>query len=47
MERVRTDDSRFENLPDYTIKGAGHFLQEQAPDELADATLKLIADNPV
>ena len=30
-----------------TIKGAGHFLQEQAPKELVAATLKLIADNPV
>jgi haloalkane dehalogenase len=32
--------------PHVTIEGAGHFLQEQAPQELADATLKLIADNP-
>ncbi len=30
-----------------TIKGAGHFLQEQAPEELAGAALKLIADNPL
>lgn len=31
--------------PHITIKGAGHFLQEQAPEELAEATMKLIADN--
>lgn len=31
--------------PHITIKGAGHFLQEQAPEELAEATLKLIAAN--
>lgn len=32
--------------PHITIEGAGHFLQEQAPQELAEATMKLIADNP-
>jgi haloalkane dehalogenase len=32
--------------PHITIEGAGHFLQEQAPEELAAATIKLIADNP-
>ena len=31
--------------PHITIEGAGHFLQEQAPETLAEATLKLIADN--
>jgi len=31
--------------PHITIKGAGHFLQEQTPVELAEATMKLIADN--
>jgi haloalkane dehalogenase len=30
-----------------TIKGAGHFLQDQAPEELAQAAIKLIIDNPV
>lgn len=34
-----------ESQPHITIKGAGHFLQEQAPETLAQATLKLIADN--
>jgi haloalkane dehalogenase len=33
--------------PHITIKGAGHFLQDQAPVELAEATLKLIESNPV
>jgi haloalkane dehalogenase len=33
--------------PHITIKGAGHFLQEQAPKELAAATIKLIQDNPL
>jgi haloalkane dehalogenase len=33
--------------PHVTIKGAGHFLQEQAPEELAQAALRLIADNPL
>jgi len=28
--------------PHITIKGAGHFLQEQAPEELAEATIELI-----
>ena len=32
--------------PHITIKGAGHFLQEQSPGELASAARKLIADNP-
>jgi haloalkane dehalogenase len=32
--------------PHITIKGAGHFLQEQAPQELAEATIKLIVENP-
>jgi haloalkane dehalogenase len=35
------------NQPHVTIKGAGHFLQEQAPQELAAAIIRLIADNPV
>ncbi|HJN51138.1 MAG: haloalkane dehalogenase [Pseudomonadales bacterium] len=30
-----------------TIKGAGHFLQEQAGDELARVIVKFMADNPV
>ena len=30
-----------------TIKGAGHFLQEQAPGPLAEAVLKFMADNPL
>ena len=29
-----------------TIAGAGHFLQEDKPDELASAVLQFIADNP-
>ena len=33
--------------PHITIKGAGHFLQEQASEELAEAIMKLIADNPI
>jgi haloalkane dehalogenase len=33
--------------PHITIEGAGHFLQEQAPEALAEATMKLIADNPL
>jgi haloalkane dehalogenase len=32
--------------PHITIKGAGHFLQDQAPEELAAATIKLIVGNP-
>ncbi|MFP6815672.1 MAG: haloalkane dehalogenase [Pseudomonadales bacterium] len=30
-----------------TIEGAGHFLQEQAPEALASAVLTFIADNPI
>ena len=30
-----------------TIKGAGHFLQDQAPVELAEATMNFITANPV
>lgn len=30
-----------------TIKGAGHFLQEQAPTELVDATLAFMRANPI
>jgi len=33
--------------PHVTIKGAGHFLQEQASEELAAVTIKLIQDNPL
>jgi len=33
--------------PHVTIQGAGHFLQEQAPEALAAATIKLIQDNPL
>ena len=33
--------------PHTTIKGAGHFLQEQAPDALADAVLAFTAANPL
>lgn len=33
--------------PHITIKGAGHFLQERGFQELAEATMRLIADNPV
>ncbi|MCH8142694.1 MAG: haloalkane dehalogenase, partial [Proteobacteria bacterium] len=29
-----------------TIEGVGHFLQEQAPDALASAVCKFMADNP-
>jgi len=34
-----------EGQPHITIEGAGHFLQEQASEELAAATIKLIVDN--
>ena len=30
-----------------TIEGAGHFLQEQAPDALAAAVLEFMSDNPL
>ena len=30
-----------------TIEGAGHFLQEQAPDALASAVMTFMADNPL
>ena len=30
-----------------TIEGAGHFLQEEKPDELAAAVLTFMADNPL
>ncbi len=30
-----------------TIEGAGHFLQEEKPDELAAAVLQFMADNPL
>jgi haloalkane dehalogenase len=33
--------------PHTTIKGAGHFLQEQKGEELAQAIASFIADNPV
>ncbi len=33
--------------PHITIEGAGHFLQEHSPQELAEATMKLMADNPL
>jgi haloalkane dehalogenase len=33
--------------PHTTIKGAGHFLQEQAADELVAATVEFIKHNPL
>lgn len=33
--------------PHTTIKGAGHFLQEQAPNELVAATVEFIKGNPL
>ena len=30
-----------------TIEGAGHFLQEQAPDALAAAVMQFMVDNPI
>ncbi len=33
--------------PHIVIKGAGHFLQDQAPEALAEATINLIIANPV
>ncbi|MGI9294390.1 MAG: haloalkane dehalogenase [Pseudomonadales bacterium] len=33
--------------PHTIIKGAGHFLQEQAPEELSQVIVKFIADNPL
>ena len=30
-----------------TIEGAGHFLQEDKPDELAAAVLTFMANNPL
>ena len=33
--------------PHTTIKGAGHFLQEQKGEELAQVIVKFIADNPL
>jgi haloalkane dehalogenase len=32
--------------PHITIEGAGHFLQEQASQQLSEVTIKFIADNP-
>ena len=43
--RFRQEVPGARNQPHITIKGAGHFLQEQAPEELAEATLGLMADN--
>jgi haloalkane dehalogenase len=31
--------------PHVTIAGAGHFLQEQAPEQLADVTIALMRNN--
>ncbi|MFT4872640.1 haloalkane dehalogenase [Congregibacter sp.] len=33
--------------PHVTIAGAGHFLQEQAPEQLADVTMTLMRNNPL
>ena len=30
-----------------TLKGAGHFLQEQAPEELSKAIIDFMKDNPI
>ena len=47
-------NARFETVvpgaqgqPHTTVKGAGHFLQEQAPDELVAATVEFIKRNPL
>ena len=32
--------------PNKTIEGVGYFLQDQAPEVLASATIKLIVGNP-
>ncbi len=36
-----------QNQRHVTIKGAGHFLQEEQPDELAKAVMRFMADNPL
>ena len=46
---VRFQDSvpGAKNQNHVTIEGAGHFLQEQAPDALSSAVLQFMADNPL
>jgi haloalkane dehalogenase len=49
MNVLRTPDERFAHLPDYafqahtTIRGAGHFLQEDKGHELAQVVVDFIA----
>ena len=45
-KRFRVDVPGTRNQRHVTIEGAGHFLQEDKPDELATAVLTFMADNP-
>ena len=45
-KRFRVDVPGPRNQRHVTIEGAGHFLQEDKPDELATAVLTFMADNP-
>ena len=46
-KRFRVDVSGARNQRHVTIEGAGHFLPEDKPAELATAVLTFMADNPL